>query len=302
LEAINRNLISTPEFDFKTCAKFIVKSRDLEIMLSKKIGILGVGNMGSAFIRGFLVKDLVEASYVFVYDIDESKIAPIQEQFGVQVASDEIDLLSKVDILILAVKPQVLPEVMEKIAQEVTSDHTIISIAAGIPIATIKKFLTNYAAVVRVMPNTPAMIGEAISAYSSEESLSAEIKEEIECLLGACGQMIEVPEKLMDAVTGLSGSGPAYMFLILDALADGGVKMGIPRAQSVKLAAQTMLGAAMMLVKQNKHPAELKDMVTSPGGTTAAGLHELEKGGVRAALINAVEAATLRSKELGKPN
>src|SRR5271157_430742 len=271
-------------------------------MLSKKIGILGVGNMGSAFIRGILARDLVDAGNVFVFDIDDTKVAPIQEQYGIQVTTDEIDLLSKVDILILAVKPQVLPEMMAKIGPEVTAEHVIMSIAAGIPIATLKKHLSNYAAVIRVMPNTPAMVGEGISAYCSEEQISPEIKELIEGILGALGQFIEVQEKLMDAVTGLSGSGPAYMFLIVDALADGGVKMGLPKAQALKLAAQTMLGAAAMIIKENKHPAELKDIVTSPGGTTIAGLHELEKGGIRAALMNAVEAATLRSRELGKVN
>lgn len=269
-------------------------------MLIKKLGILGAGNMGSAFIRGILAKMLFDVENIFAFDVDQNKLAPLQEQYGVQIAADEADLLSKVDLLILAVKPQVLPEVMANIGINVTSDQVIMSIAAGISIATLKQYLTNYAAVVRVMPNTPAIIGEGISAYCSEEPLSDDIKSAIETILGACGQVMEIQEKLMDTVTGLSGSGPAYMFLIIEALADGGVKMGLTKAQALRLVAQTMLGAATMVMKQSKHPAELKDMVTSPGGTTIAGLHELEKGRIRATLMNAVEAATLRSSELGK--
>ena len=182
---------------------------------------------------------MVDIENVFIFDVDESKTIPLQEECGIQIASDETDLLSKVDLLILAVKPQVLPEIMATIGTSVTSDQIIMSIAAGIPIATLKQYLTNYAAIVRVMPNTPAIVGEGISAYCLEGPLKDEIKESIEMILKSCGEVLEVQETLMDTVTGLSGSGPAYMFLIIDALADGGVKMGLSKAQALRLVTQT---------------------------------------------------------------
>ncbi len=269
-------------------------------MLIKKLGILGTGNMGSAFIRGLCSKQIIAPENIFIYDLDESKINPLQTQHNIQIAKDEIDLISKVDLLIIALKPQVIPEVFAKVGSVVRPNQTVISIAAGITISNLKKLMNKAGTIIRVMPNTPGMISAGISAFCTDTPLTLDIKKIIECVLGALGEVVEVNEKLMDAVTGLSGSGPAYMFLIIDALADGGVKMGIPKTQALKLAAQTMLGAAKMVLELNKLPAELKDMVTSPGGTTIAGLYALENGKVRASLMNAVEAATLRSKELGK--
>ncbi len=269
-------------------------------MLTKKLGILGTGNMGSAFIRGLCSKHLVAPENIFIFDLDESKINPLQTQFSIQIAQDETDLISKVDILIIALKPQVIPDVFAKVGSIVRANQIIISIAAGFPIAVLKKLMNKAGTIIRVMPNMPGMIGAGISAFCSEAPLTPETKKTTETILGALGEVLEVNEKLMDTVTGLSGSGPAYMFLIIDALADGGVKMGLPKAQALKMAAQTMLGAAKMVLELNKPPAELKDLITSPGGTTIAGLHALELGKVRASLMNAVEAATLRSKELGK--
>ncbi len=269
-------------------------------MLAKKLGIIGTGNMGSAFIHGLCSKKLIAPENIFIFDLDESKMNPLQNQYGIQLAKDETDLISKVDLLIIALKPQVIPEVFTKVGSIVRANQTVISIAAGITIAVLKKLMNKAGTIIRVMPNMPGTIGAGISAFCSEVALTPEIKKTTETILGALGEVLEVNEKLMDAVTGLSGSGPAYMFLILDALADGGVKMGLPKAHALKLAAQTMLGAAKMVLELNKTPAELKDLITSPGGTTITGLHALELGKVRASLMNAVEAATLRSKELGK--
>jgi len=269
-------------------------------MLTKKLGILGTGNMGSALIRGICSKHLIAPENVFIFDVDEGKTVPLQNQYGIQLAKDESDLISKVDICIIALKPQVIPDVLAKITSIIRSNQTIISIAAGITISVLKKLIGKGGPIIRVMPNTPGMIGAGISAFCSEAPLSQEIKKSTELILGALGETVEVNEKLMDVITGLSGSGPAYMFLIIDALADGGVKMGLPKPLALKLATQTMLGSAKMVIELNKHPAELKDMVTSPGGTTIAGLHALELGKVRASLMNAVEAATLRSRDIGK--
>ncbi len=269
-------------------------------MLTKKLGILGNGNMGSAFIRGLCSKQLIAPENIFIFDLDESKMNPLHKQYGIQIVKDETDLLSKVDLLIIALKPQVIPEVFAKVGSAVRANQTVISIAAGITISILKKLMNKAGTIIRVMPNTPGMIGAGISAFCADAPLSQETKTTTETILGALGEVLEVNEKLMDAVTGLSGSGPAYMYLMIDALADGGVKMGLSKAQAVLLATQTMLGAAKMVLELKKTPAELKDMVTSPGGTTIAGLHALELGKVRACLMNAVEAATLRSKELGK--
>jgi pyrroline-5-carboxylate reductase len=269
-------------------------------MLAKKLGILGTGNMGTAFIRGVCSKQLIAPENIFIFDLDESKMTPLQSQYGIQLAKDETDLISKVDFFIIALKPQVIPEVLSRVGSVVRESQTIISIAAGVTISTLKKLTPKAKTIIRVMPNTPGMIGAGISAFCSDEPLSKETKRITETILGALGEVLEVNEKLIDAVTGLSGSGPAYMFLIIDALADGGVKMGLSKTQALKLATHTMLGAAKMVVELNKQPSELKDMVTSPGGTTIAGLHALELGKIRATLMNAVEAATLRSRELGK--
>ena len=269
-------------------------------MLTKKLGVLGTGNMGSALIRGICSKKLIAPEDIFIYDIDTSKMTILRDQYDIQLAKDEADLILKVDILIIALKPQIIPDIFSKYGSIVQENQIVISIAAGYTISSLKALFKNARCIIRVMPNTPGMIGAGISAYCSEDPLPKEIINTIETILSAFGEVIEVNEKLMDVVTGLSGSGPAYFFLIIDALADGGVKMGLSKAQALRLAAQTMIGAAKMVLELNKHPAELKDMVSSPGGTTIAGLHALEKGNIRACLINAVEAATLRSMELGK--
>ena len=199
----------------------------------------------------------------------------------------------------LAVKPQVLPDVIAGIADKVTADHLIVSIAAGVKIDAIAKLLPAGTRVVRVMPNTPCLVGAGAAGVSGGPHATHEDVERVRSMFEAVGVAFSVPERLLDAVTGVSGSGPAFAYQVIEAMSDGGVLAGLPRDVATKLAAQTLLGAAKMVLETGRHPAELKDMVTSPAGTTIAGLHEMERNGVRAALIDAVQAAWLRAEELG---
>ncbi|HQZ67318.1 MAG TPA: pyrroline-5-carboxylate reductase, partial [Planctomycetaceae bacterium] len=223
---------------------------------------------------------------------------------GVRVHDSAAAAIEDATVIILAVKPQVMTAAIQPLAESFKSGKTssplIVSIAAGVPIAKLEQLLPQGMRVIRVMPNTPCLIGRGASGLSAGSAATADDSRLIGELLATVGLVEIVPEPLLDAVTGLSGSGPAYVFQMIEALSDGGVKMGLPRATATRLAAQTLAGAAEMLLSTGLHPGALKDSVTSPGGTTIAGLHAMEVGGVRAALINAVEAATLRSRELGK--
>ena len=202
------------------------------------------------------------------------------------------------DVIVLAVKPQSMRQVLENVRPFITNDKLIISIAAGITIKSIVEGLGPGTKVVRVMPNTPALIGEGASAYAIGPGVRADEERVVKEFLDSVGQTVGVPESSLDAVTGLSGSGPAFVYVMIEALADGGVRVGLPRDVAILLAAQTVLGAAKMVRDTGQHPGWLKDQVASPGGTTIAGLHALEQAGLRAALMNAVEAATRRSSEL----
>ncbi|MGB0909759.1 MAG: pyrroline-5-carboxylate reductase, partial [Nitrospirales bacterium] len=201
--------------------------------------------------------------------------------------------------VIIAVKPQVLPQVLKKIKKVMKKGHLVISVAAGVPILKIVACLPSNTSVIRAMPNTPAMVLQGATALAAGEDATQEQLVIATEIFEASGQVVVVEEKLMDAVTGLSGSGPAYVYVMIEALADGGVRMGLPRQVAHTLATQTVLGTAQMVLASGEHPGTLKDRVASPGGTTIAGLHELEQGGIRATLMNAVEAATRRSEELG---
>ena len=202
--------------------------------------------------------------------------------------------------IVLAVKPQSMPQVLAELRPLVGPDHLIISIAAGVTLSAMTDGLGSNRRLVRVMPNTPALLGEGASGYCMGSATKPEDEATVRLCLDAVGRSYRVPEHLLDAVTGLSGSGPAFVYLMIEALSDGGVRVGLPRDIATALAAQTVLGAAKMVLETGLHPGVLKDQVTSPGGTTIAGLHALERGGLRAALMNAVEAATSRSQELGR--
>ncbi|HPL63408.1 MAG TPA: pyrroline-5-carboxylate reductase [Syntrophales bacterium] len=270
------------------------------MLKKKKLVVIGGGKMGEVITGAVVGRQLAAAQNVTVTDVVAERLKYLKGKFGVVATADNKASVKKADVVILAVKPQSMAEVLQGISGEVTADKLLITIAAGIPIKFIMDQLGKSARVIRVMPNTPALIGEGAAALAKGGNATDEDLELAKHIFDSVGITVVVKEDLMDAVTGLSGSGPAYVFTIIDALSDGGVLMGLSRDVAVKLSAQTLLGAARLCLQSGKHPGELRDMVTSPGGTTIAGLKAMEEGALRSALIRAVEAATLRSKELGK--
>ena len=271
------------------------------MLKDKKISIIGSGNMGEALISGLIGSGASLAENIICSDIRELKLAQIKEKYGIAVTTDNIEAIGGSDIVILAVKPQIMAPVLKEISEQLDMSKLVISIAAGVMLAAIESILNKNLRLIRVMPNIAVSVKEGASAIAAgkhvlegDVQLAREIFESV-------GECVVIGENvLMDAITGLSGSGPAYIFLIVDALADAGVKMGLSREESQFLSIQTVLGAAKLLKETHEHPSKLKDMVTSPGGTAIAGIHTLEKGGLRTTLINAVEVATNRSKELGQ--
>lgn len=261
----------------------------------KKIVVIGAGNMGSALIRG-LVKS-VAATQVTAVDIDSELLARLHDAVGVHTSEDATAAVAAADIVVIAIKPQHLSDV-SGVREAMTPDHLVVSIVAGVSTRTLESVFGDVP-VVRTMPNILAQIGASVAGLCAGSFASDVHVTTASAILGAVGETVVVDEAQMDAVTGLSGSGPAYVFVLIDALADGGVKCGLPKATAMKLATQTVLGAARMVAESDEHPMSLKDKVTSPGGTTIAGLKALEDGGFRAVLMNAVEAATNRSAELG---
>jgi len=223
-----------------------------------------------------------------------------QQTTGVAASGDNVSVVRDCDILILAVKPQSMPALLNEVRAEIGSRHLLVSIAAGLSIAKLTEMLTGTPRLIRVMPNTPCLVGSSATGYAIGPAALPEDTAVVERLFNAVGTAFKLPESSLDAVTGLSGSGPAFVYVMIEALSDGGVRMGLPRDVATALAAQTVLGSARMVLETGKHPAVLKDTVASPGGTTIAGLHALEQGGFRAAIIDAVQAATQRSIELGK--
>ncbi|MCL2669666.1 MAG: pyrroline-5-carboxylate reductase [Syntrophaceae bacterium] len=269
------------------------------MLAGKKIGVVGGGKMGGALVAGMLSRGLMKASAVTVADKDENRRRELARAYGVKVTADNRKAIQKADLVLLAVKPQNMAEVLAQLKGALAPQALVISIAAGIDAAFIEERLGTGVRVVRVMPNMPALIGEGAAALATGAEATAGDLRVALAIFAAVGVAVEVKESSMDAVTGLSGSGPGYAFLIIEALADAGVRMGLTRDVALKLAAQSLLGAAKLCLMGEKHPAELRDMVTSPGGTTLAGLKALEDGKLRASLMAAVEAATLRSAELG---
>ncbi|MDE3035484.1 MAG: pyrroline-5-carboxylate reductase [Nitrospirota bacterium] len=267
--------------------------------LQKKIALIGAGNMAEALIAGMLKGKVATPEQLYATDILPERRTHLQDRYGIKTGADNGDAAAWGEVLILAVEPQVLGEVLQLTAQSIKKDALVISVAAGYPIGSLAAHLPPGARIIRAMPNTPSSVGAGVTAIALGPGVTEEDRETAEAIFRSVGTVVTVEERLMDAVTGLSGSGPAYVYLIIEALADGGVKAGLPRQTAEQLAAQTVLGAARMVVESGDHPAVLKDRVASPGGTTIAGLHKLEEGRLRATLINAVEAACRRSKELG---
>jgi pyrroline-5-carboxylate reductase len=264
------------------------------------IGFLGAGKMGTALARGFIQAGLVTAEQIMASDPVENASAAFGRETGAKTAKSNAEVAKFASVLVLAVKPDQVSGVLAEIRGHFTKKHLLVSIAAGVPLAKLEKGLGANARVIRVMPNTPALVGTSATAYAPGHAALPEDGQLAQKLFSAVGIAFLVKESLLDAVTGLSGSGPAYIYLMIEALSDGGVASGLPRDIATKLAAQTVLGSAKMVLETGMHPGALKDMVTSPGGTTIEGLHELEKGKVRAALMNAVRAATEKSKKLGQ--
>lgn len=266
----------------------------------KCLGFIGGGNMAEAMIRGLLKAQLLGPQEILASDVTAERLTYLQQTFGIRTSRDNAEVAGKADIVLFAVKPQIMSPVLDGLLDVITEEKLLISIAAGISTRLIAEKFPGKVRVIRVMPNTPALVLEAASALAPGAAATPEDLELAKRLFASVGKVVVVEETLMDAVTGLSGSGPAYIFMIIDALSDAGVKVGLSRKVAQLLAAQTVLGAARMVLETHKHPGELKDMVTSPGGTAIAGLHTLEAGGLRTTLINAVEAATRRSIELGR--
>ncbi len=265
-----------------------------------KLAIIGGGNMGEALVAGLLADGVATPAGLWITDVAADRLTALHQRYAVRTGSDNGEAASWADRIILAVKPQVVDRVLDELKDRLSEQTLVISIAAGVPLSRIAARLGGSRKLVRVMPNQPCLIRAGVSAVAFAPSVPPEERIQTTRLFEAVGKVVVVEERLMDAVTGLSGSGPAYVFQVIEALADGGVKMGLPRDTALTLAAQTVFGAAKQLIETGEHPARLKDKVTSPGGTTIAGLHALETGGVRSALIAAVEAATKRSEELGR--
>jgi pyrroline-5-carboxylate reductase len=266
----------------------------------KKVGFVGGGNMGEALIRGLVESNLVPAEAIIVTDVRADRTRELGEQYGVRPLGGNGALVTEADVVILAVKPQIMAPVLREVLPALTNRPLLISLAAGVSTATIQSVLGKYPRLIRVMPNTPALVLQGVTAIAKTPGLDVEDLETAQEIFAAVGKVVVLDEEQMDAVTGLSGSGPAYVAIVIESLADGGVKMGLDRATAMTLATQTVLGAAMLLAETGVHPGALKDMVSSPGGTTIAGIAALEEGGIRTTFIRAVERATLRSRELGR--
>lgn len=256
--------------------------------------------MGSILARGMIERQIVSARQITVTDIDAEKLEELSAALKLNISTDNEQAVKDADIVILAIKPQNFAETLASLRKAALPSKLFISIAAGVTTEAIEKLLSGKPRVLRVMPNVNALAGEGAAAVARGHFARKEDVQYALAILNAVGLAVEVDEKYMDAVTGLSGSGPAYCFLIIEALTDAGVQLGLSRELAEKLAAQTMLGSARLCLNGGQHPAQLKNMVTSPGGTTAAGLKVLEEGKIRATLMNAVEAAAAKAKELAQ--
>jgi pyrroline-5-carboxylate reductase len=269
-------------------------------MESQRIGMLGAGNMAGALIRGLLASKSVKPAQIVASDVRADHLKELEATYGIKTYADNRELAAWANLVVLAVKPQVIDRVLDQMADAFAPDTLLVSIAAGVPIRSLEARLPAHVRVVRAMPNTPAIALAGATGIAPGSRATPEDVEITQALFAAVGRSVVLDESLIDAVTGLSGSGPAYVMVMIEAMADGGVKVGLHRDTALLLAAQTVFGSAKLLLETGEHPGRLKDMVTSPGGTAIAGLHTLESGGVRRTLIDAVESATKRAIELGE--
>jgi pyrroline-5-carboxylate reductase len=271
-----------------------------DVLAGRRIGFIGAGNMAEAIIRGLLESRTVDPGNITASDVMPQRLEFMATTYGIGTTEDNGALLAAADILVLAIKPQVAGQVLAHIASHTDDTKLLISIVAGLTTATMTAALGAGPRIVRTVPNTPVFVGEGMVAIAADGPAQEEDYAAAAAIFEPVARIVMVEEKHMDAAIGVSGSGPAYGFLMIEALSDGGVKMGLPRPVALELAAQTLLGAAKMCLESGRHPGQLKDMVTSPGGTTIAALHKLEAAGVRSGLMDAVEAATRKSAELGR--
>jgi pyrroline-5-carboxylate reductase len=269
-------------------------------MKSQRIGMLGAGNMAGALIRGLLASKSVTPDQIVASDVRADHLKELEAKYGIKTFSDNRKLAAASNLVVLAVKPQVIDRVLDQMSAEFAPDTLLVSIAAGVPIRSLEARLPAHVRVVRAMPNTAAIALAGATGIAPGARATPEDVNVTQALFAAIGRSVVLDESLIDAVTGLSGSGPAYVMVMIEALADGGVKVGLHRDTALLLAAQTVYGSAKLLLETGEHPGRLKDMVTSPGGTAIAGLHTLETGGIRRTLIDAVEAAAKRAAELGE--
>ncbi len=265
-----------------------------------RFAFIGGGNMAEALLKGLLSGLQVPPLHITATDIVPERLAYLETTYGISTSKDNLPTVQQHDVIILSVKPQTIPVVLEAIRPAMMPDKLVISIAAGITLQTLQQGLGAESRVVRVMPNTPALVLAGAAGISPGAGATPQDVSLVEQMFNAVGRAVVVSDDMMDVVTGLSGSGPAFVFAFIEALSDGGVLMGLTRQMATDLAAQTVLGAAKMVLETGRHPGELKDMVTSPAGTTIAGMHALESGGLRGLMMEAVRRATERSAALGR--
>lgn len=276
------------------------QSRQGRFMIDGRLGFIGGGNMAGALVKGLLHSAAVTPDRIIVSDVSPERLAHLEKTHGIRTTTDNQALVRDSDVIVIAVKPQAIDKVLAQLAGGVEARHLVVSVAAGVPVGAIEGNLPSGTRLVRTMPNTAAIVLAGATAIAAGSHSTERDILTTKAIFEAVGRVVVLDESLLDAVTGLSGSGPAYVMVMIEALADGGVKVGLHRDTALLLAAQTVYGSAKLLLETGEHPGRLKDQVTSPGGTAIAGLHTLEAGGLRRTLIDAVEAATKRAGELGE--
>ncbi|MCS7316534.1 MAG: pyrroline-5-carboxylate reductase, partial [Bryobacteraceae bacterium] len=265
----------------------------------KRIAVLGAGNIGAAMIGGILKSGLADRDHLIATEASAERAEQIADRFGIPVRlRANREAASWADVVLIAVKPPTVPQVLEEIREALRSEHILVSLAAAVPIALIEKLVGKRLAIFRAMPNIPVVVDEGATAVAANGAVTLEQRRLVEEIFAAVGYVVFVEEELMHAVTALSGSGPAYIYMVIEALIDGGLKMGLSREVATRLTEQTVLGAAKLVRETGLHPAILKDQVITPGGVTISAIHELEKHGLRSMLISAIETATLQSRRL----
>ncbi len=266
--------------------------------ISDKIAFIGGGMMAEAILKGMLAAKMVDGKNITVGEPNATRRTYLTKTYGIKATADNKVAVKDAKLVVLAIKPQMVDKVIVKtLVASIDVKATILSIMGSVDLAKLHKVLPKFS-IVRAMPNTPLAIGSGMTALAPDITVTAAMLEKIKSIFGACGEVVVVDESAMEAITAISGCGPGYVFMLIDALADAGVNAGLPRDLAIKLAAQTFAGSGKMVIETGLHPAVLRDQVTSPGGTTIAGLHALEKGSVRAAMYNAVQAVLARSEKL----